>query len=250
MDAYTTSDETTKMKSFYAAEYIKAGWSDITSLAIGQSGGADTITQLESLGAFIQLYMKNGTAVGLIGFPGAIAGALNIDGVGAKDSIVIVISGSASGFTSLGTATAKPATTKAAVATPAATTAASNGNKGGAVANYPGSEKVDFSSIAKSSFDQLAASYKESTIGFYATGDSVDQVVAFYKTELAAKGYASVSESNSGGNRTLTGVSIGGTAGTGIVVIIFYDPNTTKALVADPSKIAGKNAFLLISGTT
>ncbi len=252
VEAFTTTDETTKMKSFYTTEYPKAGWADVTSLATGAAGGADTISQLETLGAFIQIYSKGTTAVGLIGFPGAIAGALNIEGVGAKDSIVIVISGSASGLTGLGNATTKPATTKAAVPTvaPVATSGSGNGTTSGNVALYPGAEKIDFSSIAKSSFDQLAGSYKDSTVGFYATADSVDKVVAYYKTELQAKGYASVTESNTGGQRSLTGVSIGGAAGTGIVVIVFYDPNTTKALVADPSKVTGKNAFLFISGRT
>jgi hypothetical protein len=251
VEAYTTSDETTKMKSFYAAEYPKAGWADVTSLATGAAGGADTLSQLETLGAFIQIYSKGTTAVGLIGFPGAIAGALNIDGVGAKDSIIIVISGSASGLTGLGNATVKPATTKAAVTTTAAPVATSgNGTTSGTVGIYPGAEKIDFSPIGKSSFDQLAASYKDAVVGFYVTGDSIDKVIEYYKGELKAKGYASVTESNTAGGRSLTGVSIGGTAGTGIALIYFYDASTSKALAADPSKIAGKNAFLFISGRT
>jgi hypothetical protein len=250
VEAFASSDETIKLKDFYTTEFDKAGWKDVSAVAFaGQSGADTTIKQLEQVGAFIAIYLKNDTAAALIGFPGAIAAAAGVTGVKSTESLVIVISGSGSAFSQVGSITSKPATTKAATTaaattkaatTAAATTKAGTGTTAGALSNYPGAEKIELSSTFKTSF----SSFTDASVDLYVSSDSPDKIAEFFKKSMNDNGYGlNVSDSNSSSIRIITGVS----AASAFAQVQIYDKSTGSFAAADPSKIGGKTVFLVLT---
>ncbi len=248
VEAFASADDTTKLKSFYVTEFDKAGWKDVSTLALGSQAGADaTIKQLEQVGAFISFYLKNDTAAALIGFPGAIAGAAGVTGLNPKESLIIVISGSGSAFSQIGSVTPKPITTKpattAAATTAAATTKAATTSGGGAataLGAYPGAEKIELSSTFKTSF----SSFKDASIELYASSDTPDKIAEFFKKEMNDKGYGlSVSDSNSSSIRIVTGVS----SSSALAQVQIYDKSTGSFAAADATKTNGKTVFLVLT---
>ncbi|WJW67393.1 hypothetical protein OZ401_000659 [Candidatus Chlorohelix allophototropha] len=244
VDAFSSADDTAAIKSFYQSEFPKQGWNDLTSTAMGQADSS-TLSQLETLGAFIIIYQKGANAVGIVGFPGSIASAAGVTGINAKDSLILIISGSGSAFTGAtkATTTVAAGTTKAATtaaATKAATTAAAQ-QGGSAISVYPGAQQLEINSLVKSAFEQGFSSYKQFNYNLYASGDSQDKVVAFFKSELSSKGYTNVTESNTSGQRTLTAFSSNFTDG---LLVLVYDSNTAKAYTN--TDVTGKTVFLVL----
>jgi hypothetical protein len=249
VDAFSSTDDTSTIKSFYQSEFPKQGWNDLTSTAMGQADSS-TLSQLETLGAFIIIYQKGANAVGIVGFPGSIASAAGVTGINAKDSLILIISGSGSAFTGATKAatTAAAGTTKAATtaaATKAATTAAATtaaAQQGGStISVYPGAQQIEINSLVKSAFEQGFSSYKQFNYNLYASGDSQDKVVAFFKSELNSKGYTNVTDSNTSGQRTLTAFSSNFTDG---LLIMIYDSNSAKAYTN--TDMTGKTVFLVL----
>ncbi|MEI7554642.1 hypothetical protein [Candidatus Chlorohelix sp.] len=87
IEAFKTSDDAAKVKTSLADGFKKNGWDD-KSKDLG-----DTTTQMDSIGAFAMLYQKGTSAAGVIGFPGAIAGAMGFAGATDKDTVYIIASG-------------------------------------------------------------------------------------------------------------------------------------------------------------
>jgi hypothetical protein len=144
--------------------------------------------------------------------------------------------------------TTRPATTAAVTTRPATTAAATTSGRQtgtGTVGVYPGAQEAPLKSFAKSSFEQAFTSYKDLKYSFYITGDSADKVVDYYKNEMKAKGITSVTESNAGTTRSVTGSSFGA-GGSVIVLMQIYDSSTAAALV--DGNISGKTVFLLLQG--
>ncbi|MEI7555041.1 hypothetical protein [Candidatus Chlorohelix sp.] len=257
VDAFSSADDTATIKSFYQSEFPKQGWNDLTNTAMGQADSG-TLSQLETLGAFIIIYQKGANAVGIVGFPGSIASATGITGINAKDSLILIISGSGAAFTGTTKAattaaigTTKATTTVAVGTTKAATTAAVGTTKAtttvavqqgsSVVSVYPNAQQLEINSLVKSAFEQSFSSYKQFNYNLYASGDSQDKVVAFYKGELSAKGYSNVTESNTSGQRTITAFSSNFTDG---LLVMVYDSTMAKAYTN--TDVTGKTVFLVL----
>ncbi len=87
IEAFKTSDSVDKVKSGFTDSFSKDGWSNKVS-------EVDTLTKtLEPLKGFALAYEKNGKAAVVMGFPGSAAPALGIEGVGASDTVYMILSG-------------------------------------------------------------------------------------------------------------------------------------------------------------
>lgn len=91
IDAYKTSDDSAKVKSFFADNLSKGGWADKSGDISKDSG--DSIKSFESLGGFILGYEKGGRQVAVLGMPNVAAGPLGFTDVGPNDTLYLVISG-------------------------------------------------------------------------------------------------------------------------------------------------------------
>jgi len=87
-DFYKTTDEGTKVKTFFTDNLIKNGWQDMTSTM-----KLDDLKQMETMGVFALGYQKGTKAVAIVGFPGALTAMMGVDGVGQQDTLYMVISG-------------------------------------------------------------------------------------------------------------------------------------------------------------
>ncbi len=88
VDYLKTSDDMNKVKSFYTDSMKKNGWTDKAN-ELG-----DTSKQMEAVGAFVLGWEKGSKAAVVMGLPGSISGAMGFDGVGANDTVLLVITGS------------------------------------------------------------------------------------------------------------------------------------------------------------
>jgi hypothetical protein len=96
LEAFSSSDGATTVKSFYADELKKKGWSENKSLLKGAE--LEQLSTLESVGGFVLIYTKGDQAVLYMGLPGTVGSSLGFSEVGQKDTLVIVASGSKNSF--------------------------------------------------------------------------------------------------------------------------------------------------------
>jgi hypothetical protein len=92
IEAFSTTDEATKVKSFYADELTKKGWSEDKNLL--SSDEMQSLGSIEKVGGFALIFSKGDQAVMYLGVPGVAGSALGFSEVGQKDTLVIVASGS------------------------------------------------------------------------------------------------------------------------------------------------------------
>lgn len=88
-ELYSSGDDPTKIKTFYADELKKKGWIEDNSII----GGSSTGPQIEQLGGFVLAYTKGEKAVFYLALPKELAGFAGITGLGEKDLLITVSSG-------------------------------------------------------------------------------------------------------------------------------------------------------------
>jgi hypothetical protein len=96
LEAFSSSDGATKVKSFYAEELKKKGWNENTTLL--KSADMEQLKTIESIGGFILVYSKGDQAVLYMGLPGIAGSSLGFSEVGQEDTLVIVATGSKNSF--------------------------------------------------------------------------------------------------------------------------------------------------------
>ena len=87
LEAYKTSDDPAKVKSFFTDGFSKNGWND-------KSGDIkDAAQSLEQLKGFMIGYEKDNKAAVVLGLPGSTGSAFGITGANPTDTIYMVITG-------------------------------------------------------------------------------------------------------------------------------------------------------------
>jgi len=92
IEAFKTSDDTTKIKSDLVNGFNKGGWNDATSTLLGASSG-DVFKTFDQTGGFILGYEKGNKAAAVMAFPGQLASGIGFKDVGDKDVVYLVMSG-------------------------------------------------------------------------------------------------------------------------------------------------------------
>lgn len=96
LEAFSSTDQSTKVKSFYADELKKKGWSENKNLL--KAAEMEQLSTIESIGGFVLIYTKGEQAAMYMGLPGVAGSSLGFSGVGPQDTLVIVATGSKNSF--------------------------------------------------------------------------------------------------------------------------------------------------------
>jgi hypothetical protein len=96
LEAFSTTDVATKVKSFYTDELKKKGWSENQSLLKAEEMAQ--FKTIESVGGFILIYTKGEQAVMYMGLPGIVGSSLGFSEVGQQDTVVLLAIGSKNSF--------------------------------------------------------------------------------------------------------------------------------------------------------
>lgn len=87
LEAFKTSDDSTKVKSYFTDNFSKNGWND-------KSGDLqDAAKSIEQLKGFMIGYEKDNKAAVILGLPGSTGSAIGVTGAAATDTIYMVITG-------------------------------------------------------------------------------------------------------------------------------------------------------------
>ncbi len=93
VEAYVSKDNLEKLKTFYIAEFPKAGWKDVTTDSAAGAGNSETVEQLEAAGLFLKAFQKDADYVAVLGVPAEVAPSLGILDAPAGGTVIIFIGG-------------------------------------------------------------------------------------------------------------------------------------------------------------
>ncbi len=193
VDAFVSQDDVSNVKDFYEKIFRDTKWdsrSDLTS--------AESLKPFEQVGGYIALYQKDDKGAGVIGLPGALAGALGFTGITQKDTLIIVISGKAKDLdtvantetTTAAAVTTKPATTAAPTTAASATAVPTTAYVAPSVALYPGATEVPVSDLFTTTFDDsLAGSVNGAVYKSYKTADDNTKIKNYYIDYFKKQGW-------------------------------------------------------------
>lgn len=88
-EAFSSDEDTGKVKTFFQDSFKKDSWDDKVSTLIKDS---DAKT-FEQLGMFVLGYQKGNKGAIVMGFPGSLSSAMGFTGAEAKKTVYMVISG-------------------------------------------------------------------------------------------------------------------------------------------------------------
>ena len=239
VQAFVSPDDVKNVKDFYDKQFRDAKWesrADLTS--------AEALKPFEQVGGYIALYQKDDKGAGVIGLPGALAGALGFTGITQKDTLIIIITGAAkdldtvasSETTTAAVVTTKAATTSAPTTKAALTPAATTAYAAPSIALYPGSTEVPVSDLFASTLeDSLGDNVNNAVFKSYKTADDGAKVKSYYIDYFKKQGWTDQS--------ALLGSSGAEFETMGGFFLYFEKGGTVAAILAFPGSLSGSLGF-------